>query len=216
MGRAHIGDDLDAFGGTDRQHRAHPLLEQRVVSAVGVFHARLLRQRDGALAETLEHQILDIALFGEFHRGLDAIARIAGTGSYPDRSPHFSPKKARRSASLSVISATVPENRIRPPSSTNTRVATSRKPIFCSAINSASPRPRKSLNIRITSLTNKGDSPAEGSSITRSRGSAASAFAMPSILRWPPERLEAGSRRFSRQPGNTTKRCSARAPGAGT
>ena len=37
--------------------------------------------------------------------------------------------------------ATVPEKRIRPPSSTNTLVATSRKPIFCSAIKSASPRP---------------------------------------------------------------------------
>ena len=36
---------------------------------------------------------------------------------------------------------------MRPPSSTNTRVATSRKPIFCSAIKSASPRPRKSLRI---------------------------------------------------------------------
>ena len=92
IGRAHIGDDLDAFGGAGRQHRAHPLLEQRIVTAVGILHARLLRQRDRALAETFEHQILDVALFGEFDRGLDAIARIAGTGSYPDRSHHFSPK----------------------------------------------------------------------------------------------------------------------------
>ncbi len=82
IGRAHIGDDLDALGGADRQHRAHPLLEQRIVAAFGILHPRLLRQRDGALAETLEHQILDVALFGEFDRGLDAIAGIAGAGSY--------------------------------------------------------------------------------------------------------------------------------------
>ena len=86
IGRAHIGDDLDALGGAKRQHRAHPLLEQRIVAAVGVLHARLLRQRHRALAEAFEHQVLDVALFGEFDRGLDAIARIAGTGSYSNRS----------------------------------------------------------------------------------------------------------------------------------
>ena len=77
IGRAHIGDDPDALGGAGRQHRAHPLLQQRIVTAVGVFHARLLRQRDGALAEAFEHEVLDVALLGEFDRGLDAIARIA-------------------------------------------------------------------------------------------------------------------------------------------
>ncbi len=86
IGRAHIGDDPDAPGGAGRQHRAHPLLQQRVVAALGILHARLLRQRDGALAETLEHQVLDVALFGELDRGLDAIARIARAGSYPDGS----------------------------------------------------------------------------------------------------------------------------------
>src|SRR6202021_216116 len=108
IGRAHIGHDLDTLGGAERQHRAHPLFEQRIETSIGVFHARLLRQRDGT---------------------------------------------------LSGISATGPENRIRPPSSTNTRVATSRKPIFCSAIKSASPLPRKSLKMRMTSLTNSGDHP---------------------------------------------------------
>ena len=92
IGRTHIGDDLDALGGADRQHRAHPLFEQRIVAAVRVFHPRLLRQRDGALAEALEHQIIDVALFGELDRGLDAIARIAGAGSDPDGAHHFNPK----------------------------------------------------------------------------------------------------------------------------
>ena len=92
IGRAHIGDDLDALGGADRQHRAHPLLQQRIVAALGIFHPRLLRQRHGALAQAFEHQILDVAFFGEFERGLDAIARIARAGSDPDGSHHFSPK----------------------------------------------------------------------------------------------------------------------------
>ena len=92
IGRAHIGDDLDALGGADRQHRAHPFFQQRIVAAFGIFHPRLLRQRHGALAEAFEHQILDVALFGEFDRGLDAIARIARARSDPDGSHHFNPK----------------------------------------------------------------------------------------------------------------------------
>ena len=77
IGRAHIGDDLDAFGGTDRQHRAHPLFEQRIVAGFRILHARLLGERNGTLAQAFEHEILNVALFGEFQRGLDAIARIA-------------------------------------------------------------------------------------------------------------------------------------------
>jgi len=77
IGRAHVGDDLDALGGAERQHRAHPLLEQRIETAFRVFHAGLLGERDRALAEALEHQVLDVALLGQFDRGLDAIARIA-------------------------------------------------------------------------------------------------------------------------------------------
>ncbi len=77
IGRAHIGDDLDAFGGAERQHRAHALFEQRIVAALGILHPRLLRQRHRALAEAFEHEIIDLALLGEFDRRLDAIARIA-------------------------------------------------------------------------------------------------------------------------------------------
>jgi hypothetical protein len=85
IGRAHIGDDLDALAAQAAAPRAS-VLEQRIVTAVGIFHARLLRQRHGALTEALEYQIMDVALFGELDCGLDAIARIAGTGSYSNRS----------------------------------------------------------------------------------------------------------------------------------
>ena len=77
IGRAHIGDDLDALCGAERQHRAHALFEQRVVAAFGILHPRLLRQRHRALAEAFEHEIVDLALLGELDRGLDTVARIA-------------------------------------------------------------------------------------------------------------------------------------------
>ena len=86
IGRAHIGDDLDALGGANRQHRAHPLFQQRIVTAFGIFHARLLRQRHRALAQAFEHQILQVAFFGELNRRLDAIAGIAGAGPYSNGS----------------------------------------------------------------------------------------------------------------------------------
>src|SRR6478609_5166831 len=54
--------------------------------AAPILVTRLLRQRDRAFAEAFEHEVLDVALFGEFDRGLDAIARIAGTGSYSNGS----------------------------------------------------------------------------------------------------------------------------------
>jgi len=60
--------------------------EQWIMAAVGILHARLLRQRHRSLPEALEHEVLDIALLGEFDCGLDAIARIAGTGPYSYRS----------------------------------------------------------------------------------------------------------------------------------
>jgi hypothetical protein len=46
----------------------------------------LLRQRDRAFTEAFEHEVLDVAFFGEFDRRLDAIARIAGPGSYSNGS----------------------------------------------------------------------------------------------------------------------------------
>ncbi len=52
--------------------------QQRIVAGLGIFHPRLLRQRHRALAEAFEHEIVDLALLGEFDRGLDAVARIAG------------------------------------------------------------------------------------------------------------------------------------------
>ena len=67
------------------QHRAHALLEQRIVAAVGILALLLLRKRDRALGEAFEDEILNVALLGQFDRGLDPIAGIAGAGADPDR-----------------------------------------------------------------------------------------------------------------------------------
>src|SRR5690349_10838598 len=41
----------------------------------------LLGKRNGAFGEALEAKIVNIAFLGEFNRGLDAVARIPGSGS---------------------------------------------------------------------------------------------------------------------------------------
>ena len=111
IGRAHIGDDLDAFGGAERQHRAHPLLQQRIVTAVGIFHPRLLRQRHRALAEAFEHQILQVAFFGELNRRLDAIAGIAGAGPYSNGSQVIRRHRERSEAiHLELLRRCAPRN----------------------------------------------------------------------------------------------------------
>ena len=61
-------------------------MKQRVIAAFRILHPGLLRQRHCPFTETFEHEILDIALFSEFDRRLDAIARIAGTGAYSNGS----------------------------------------------------------------------------------------------------------------------------------
>jgi len=47
---------------------------------------RLLRERDRALGEALEDEDVEVALFDELERGLDAVARVAGTGAEPQYS----------------------------------------------------------------------------------------------------------------------------------
>ena len=84
---AHVGDDLHAVGDAGPQHRAEPLGEQRIEAGVGIAPACLLRERDGALGEAFEHEVVEVSAGGEVGRGLDAVARISGTGADPN-GPH--------------------------------------------------------------------------------------------------------------------------------
>ncbi len=79
--RAHVGDDLHAVGDAGPQHRAQPLGQQRIETGVGIAPARLLRQRNRALGEAFEHEVVELSARGELDRGLDAVARISGTGA---------------------------------------------------------------------------------------------------------------------------------------
>ena len=87
VGRTHVGDDPDPLGPAGTQDGAHPVLEQGVVASGRVLHPCLLGQSDGALGQTLEDEVVEPALLGELDRGLDPVAREAGTGADPDR-PH--------------------------------------------------------------------------------------------------------------------------------
>ena len=69
------------------QDRPHARREQRIVAGVRVLHLDLLRERDRPLGEAFEHEVVETALFGELHGGLDPVSRIACAGTDPD-GPH--------------------------------------------------------------------------------------------------------------------------------
>ncbi|MND63264.1 hypothetical protein D3C80_545700 [compost metagenome] len=79
--RAHIGDDLDAVLLADRQNGFETFDQQRVITLGRVIQLGVLGDRDGTLCQAFENEVVDVAFFGEFHRRLDAIAGISGSGS---------------------------------------------------------------------------------------------------------------------------------------
>ncbi len=74
--------------GAGRQHRAHPLGEQRIVAGSRIVHPAELRQGDGALGQALEDEVVEPPVLGELHGRLDPIAGVAGAAADPDRRPH--------------------------------------------------------------------------------------------------------------------------------
>jgi hypothetical protein len=58
----------------ERQQRTHAHFQQRIEAAGRVRQLAQLRQRDGALGEAFEGEIVELALRGEDYRGLEAIA----------------------------------------------------------------------------------------------------------------------------------------------
>ena len=54
IGCAHVGDDLHAVLGADRQNRPHARGEQRIVARAWILHLGLLGERNRSLAEALE------------------------------------------------------------------------------------------------------------------------------------------------------------------
>jgi hypothetical protein len=85
---AGVRDHLYAALCTRAEHRAHARREQRIITELWIAPKLLLRERNRTLGETLEHEIVERPVLGQLHRGLDAVARVAGTTTDPDGS-HF-------------------------------------------------------------------------------------------------------------------------------
>ena len=95
VGSTHVGDDPDALGAAGGQDRLHPLDEQGIVALRGIFQLRLLGERDGALGQAFEDQVIELALLGQLDRRLDPIAGEAGAGPDPDRFHRVAPFQDR-------------------------------------------------------------------------------------------------------------------------
>ena len=63
---------------------AHAALEQRIEAGGRIGELAQLRERDGALGEAFERQVIELALRGEDHRRLEAIALESAARTKPD------------------------------------------------------------------------------------------------------------------------------------
>ncbi len=81
VGDAHVGDDAGALALAGGERAAHPRRELRIVAALGIELAIAMAERQRPLADRLEHEIVELALFGEIDRRLQPIRRKAGATS---------------------------------------------------------------------------------------------------------------------------------------
>ena len=88
IGRPEVADDADAVPQATRQHGSQHVDEQWLVTAVGVFPPRELRERESALGERLEDQKRRPARRDErldhADRRICAVAGEAGRASNPE------------------------------------------------------------------------------------------------------------------------------------
>ena len=98
IGRAHVGDDAHAVLAARGQHGLEALDEVRRVAALGVLQAREVLARDGALGETLEHEIVELAALGQIDGRLEAVVGEAGAGADADavQAPDDLERRVRR------------------------------------------------------------------------------------------------------------------------
>ena len=81
IGGAHVGHDAEVVAQRERQQRAHARVEQRIEAAGGIGELAQLRERDGALGEAFEREVVELALRGEDYCRLEAIALEAAAGA---------------------------------------------------------------------------------------------------------------------------------------
>jgi hypothetical protein len=90
---AHVRDNPYACRRARSQHGFHARPQQRIEPEGGIAQFLELGQCDGPLAQALEAEVSDIAVLGEFDRGLDAVARVSGARSDADGLHSMAPFK---------------------------------------------------------------------------------------------------------------------------
>ena len=85
IGGAHVGDQPHALLLDHRQQQFHAPREQHVVAFRRLLQLPQLRERDRALGEAFEPQVLQPAALGEYDRRLEAVAGEAGAGADAQR-----------------------------------------------------------------------------------------------------------------------------------
>ena len=95
VGGAEIGDQAHASALEHGQQQFHAPLEQRIVAAVRILESPQLPQRDRALGQAFEPQILDVAALGQDQRGLQPIALESRAAADAYRAGHCSVARQR-------------------------------------------------------------------------------------------------------------------------
>ena len=67
-----------------RQDSAQAPLEERIIAGLGIGHPVAMAEREGALADALEHDRIEPALRDEFDRRIEAIGGEPGAGAETD------------------------------------------------------------------------------------------------------------------------------------
>ena len=73
IGSAHVADDAHAVAQARRQHGAHAVEKTGRVAFLRVLHPRQVLARDGALGETFENKVVELAALGEIDGRGDTI-----------------------------------------------------------------------------------------------------------------------------------------------
>jgi hypothetical protein len=81
IGDAHVGDQPRAVLDAERQDRAQPPLEERIVAGLGIGHAIAMAERESALADALEDDRIEPPPGDQIDRRLETIGREPGAGA---------------------------------------------------------------------------------------------------------------------------------------
>ena len=82
---SHVGDQRHAAPVARREHGLHAFAKKGIEAGLWIARLRLLRQRDRALGQALEHEVVEVAAFDQFDGGLDAVVRVARAAANAER-----------------------------------------------------------------------------------------------------------------------------------